>query len=583
MSEDNTPQDPAPEEGAEVTPPTIDQIRTEAAAMDLDAIKAKHAETKAAFDELQAKDAKTPNDAIQIQRLADEAAVYADAAKAVQAIQSVDSIADIATDPEPTEDEGGEEEVKPAEASGDDVGTQLPQTEPQREPVAAGADGNAGAPATGIGDAKAAASAPFKINSYTGKAIESLADFGQALKESSGGKQRTWIGNHSPLAGMTAGVLGSNADDNYRTIYGDDTVRMFNVDKATGREQADDRSSFTAALNCKGPVQPIQDIPFCYTQGRPLQDSGLISTFEAINGQIQLYGCHSLPEVEGLLQEAADCEDCNDCGESLKCASHQCIEPLKPMEPKPHITCLCVPESLRFSADFVLERALEDFAISTDIAYEQMWLQQLRELSIIRQIDGSLKPEHGAYSTMKRTMLTIKSRLAINPRENCGGLDNYSAFIPGGEALFCAAMMDAMSRVVGCECPGEDILQMLEDTVGSLTFGLDQDPNGPQIAEGFTDTWVDDTVNNPLPLEDPVNAGSVALIPRDSLGLASPLQTEYGIDDRDNCNVHSGCLKLARREWWFDMFQVGCRAPIFADFTNLGTCGTGPDLTACTE
>lgn len=599
MAEEATPEETPAENVEETAPaPTAETMRADAAKLSKDAIKTQFDADKARMVELKELPAeeKTGETSAEMKILQERTGIYREAWQDLKSLESAEVVDDLVDDtPEATPEAPKAEDTPETPQAVDDGGAaggeaivpdQIETPDGEKIPVSANAGGNAGGNKAPLNtDVVKAQLAPFSMRGTNGANIESIGELGARLQGEIGRNDQTWVGTFNPYGtGVTAGVLGSNAEENFRTIYGDDTRRMHNIDRATGRTEAAspaERSSFTAALNCKGPAQVIQDIPFCFSQGRPLTDSGLISMFEAVNGQIQLYGCSDLPEMEGLMQEAADCEDCATCPE-LVCAKHQCIEPNDPLEPNAKITCMCIPESLRFSAPFLLERALEDFAIVNDIAYETMWLEQLRALSIIREIDGAALPEHGGMNTIARTLQTIKGRLALDPRGNCGGLENYAAFIPGGEAMFCAAQMDKLSRVIGCECPGEDTLSMLDDMLGgNIVFGLDQDPNGPQVAEGFIDVWDDDTVNAPAPLEAPVDAGSIYLIPRDSIGTASPLQVAMGIDDRDKCEVASGCLKLVRREWWFDLFQVGCRKPIVLDFKALGTCGTGPDLTPC--
>jgi hypothetical protein len=410
------------------------------------------------------------------------------------------------------------------------------------------------------------------------------AALGEAASKSSG--SRTWVGSVNPYGPFDKSqMLTENAEANYGLLFGDNPRDSYK--KASGQVPTDPNApAFSAALNCAGPAQAVEEIPFDFTGGRPLQDSGLISLFPSVkNGQIQVYDCHELPEFPNLLQDADVCEPdgstCADCG-SYECAGYGCIKPGDPYTPDAYIQCMCVPEELQFSHPLVLERALADFAVASDKAWELKWLSQLRELSILRTIDGAAAPEHGGFNTILRTFMAAKSRLALDGRSS-GGLSDYEAFIPGGEAVFCAAMADKMSRVLGCECPGEDILQMIQDKFDvPINFGLDQDPNGAQVAEGITEVWANGSaVNDPQPMEDIVNAGTVYMIPRDTLVTASPLSYQYGFETRTKCETGSGCMKLLRREWWFDLIKIGCRTPIAFDFKALGTCGTGPDLTPC--
>lgn len=447
-----------------------------------------------------------------------------------------------------------------------------------------------------------AALQPFAMESNDGTVLRTIGDIGAALSEAAGPKGRSYVGKFYPLGRpetFTAGLLGPRPDDNFRTMFGEDTrtVRT-NFRKVSGSEPTDrEMSTFTAALNCAGPAQPVLDIPFDYTGGRPLQDSGMISIFPTVvNGQIQVYDCHTLPDFPGLLQEGANCEPaevdangdpvpgtggCDSCGD-YDCASYECIQPGPIHTPKPIVTCMCVPEDLTFGNPLILERALEDFSIANDRAYELRWLQQLRDLALKRTVDGSVSAAHGGWSTFLRSVLQLKSRFALDTRA-AGGLQDYEMFVPGGEAMFCSTMADKLSRVLDNSAPGEDVLQVIQSRFGiSPTFGLDQDPNGAQVAEGFTAPWLStDPADAPSPLEEMVNAGTVYFVPRDTLFTASPLSIEIGMETRDKCEVGSGCLKMIRREWWFDLIPIGCRKVIAVDFTNMDYCGSGPDLKPC--
>ena len=594
MAEENKPEegdevtgDEPTEEKAPAARLTMDEVRQGLAEMSSDEIRSEYETDKARFDEIKGQERRTLNDTEELSYLAEKLGVVAEVFQAMLDAEQIESPSDL---PEPvtvgdadgTVNPEGEEEQTPAEA------------EVEAEPVAASAEDvpapDGGASTLPMEDAKPAKE-PFVMASAgaSGADILTLEDFGKALKGSIGRRSETFVGEISPLRGVTAGVLTNNPEENFRLMYGEDTKQMFEiVDRATGKTEADPhRNSFTAAINCGGPPEPVQDIPFCYSQGRPLQDSGIISVFEAVNGQIQLYDCHDLPAVpanflndDGPPANLGDCVDC-DNSPTLVCGAHTCIQPRPAVEPRPFITCMCIPESLRFSADYLLERALEEFAIHTDIVWEQHWLTQLSALSVARSFDAGASAAHGAHAAFQRMLLDIASNMAGNPRTNCGGLENYSVFVPGGEAMFVAAVKDRISRVVGCDCPGEDILQVISDmTNGNIVFGLDADPTATN-----NPTFVD--YNNeavgaaPVPLEAGIDAGSLYLIPRDSIGTASPLTVEMGIDDREKAEIERGCLKLIRREWWFDLFTVGCRQPIRIEIDNLNTCGTGPDLTVC--
>lgn len=454
--------------------------------------------------------------------------------------------------------------------------------DPDKVPVAAGL--------TGMKVNESPALKPFRMVGSDNKAIDSLGGIQAALAETKTLSQgsRNWIGSFNPHGDFRSEqMLGKNAEDNFRLMYGEDTrsVRK-NFSKVSGTAPTDpNQPAFQASLNCAGPVQPVMDIPFCYSGGRPLQDSGFIANFPSYeNGQIQLYDCHELPQFPDLIQDASKCEDtgpdegCGACGD-YECAGYQCIVPGEPYTPEPYIQCMCLPEELEFMNPLILERALEDFAIGTDVAWELKWLKQLRELSLIRTVAPEVG--HGGFNQIIRAILNVKSRLAIDPRCS-GGLQDYGAFIPGGEAMFCATMADRLSRVLGCACPGEDLLEMITGPRFNIpvTFGLDQDPDGPAAAAGFTSVWDDTKLNTPMPLEPMVTAGEIMLIPRDTFITASPMSVEMGFEQRTKCEVGSGCVKMLRREWWFPVIPMGCRDSIVLEFPELCTSGTGPDLTA---
>lgn len=478
--------------------------------------------------------------------------------------------------------DGGETPPANSETPPADGGETPPADGGGTTPPADPPSGDVGGPISS-GNAAPVIVEPFKMEGGDTGKVTSIEELGLAMASAGAHNGYQSIGKLHPYGSFDESQkLGLNPIENYRLMYGDDTsLRTAAFSSAQGSKPADKRSSFTAALNCKGPAQPVMDIPFCYTAGRPLFDSGLVSAFPSVHGQIQIYDVRRLPErPEGILEDAADCEDCGTCPDVV-CARHECIQPLPPIEPSRYMTCMCVPESLQFSNPIVLERALEEFAIWNDIAYELDWLKQIRDLSVVRTIDGSVGP-HGANSVVGRSMYQLKSRMAIDVRRNCGGLNNYDVFIPGGEALFCSTMMDRMSRVLGCACPGEDILALIEEmTSGRVIFGLDQDPDGPQIAEGYTTTWFDGpepALGKPAPLEPAVDAGEMLLIPRDSLATASPMSSEIGMGERDRCTHAGGCMKMQRAEWWFPIFKVGSRHPVLLEFTNLDNGGSGPDL-----
>ena len=490
----------------------------------------------------------------------------------------------------PEVDEKAEESPveAPAEAPVEETPSDSAPAEPtdsEKVPVAAGLS------AARIVESEA--SQPFKLENRNGTSITSLEGIQASLRETAamGQGKQNWIGSFNPYGQFDeADHLTNDSYANFKLIHGEDTreVRRSFM-SASGSAPADkDRPAFSAALNCAGPIKPVMDIPFCYSGGRPLQDAGFISLFPGYeHGQIQLYDCHELPVFPDLIQPAATCEDekgevagCDSCGE-YSCAGYKCIEPGEIYTPEAFMQCMCLPEHLQFAHPMVMERAMEDFAIATDKSWELKWLADLRAQSLIRTVDGSAAAEHGGFSTILRAFLALKSRFALDGR-CAGGLQDYGMFVPGGEAMFCAAMADKLSRVLGCECPGEDVLEYITSKFNiPVTFGLDQDPNGAQVAEGFTSVWDDTTPNVPAPLESIVDAGTMYLIPRDTFITASPMSYEMGFEQKTKCEMGSGCMKMLRREWWFPLIKMGCRESIAIDFKALGTCGTGPDLTAC--
>lgn len=421
---------------------------------------------------------------------------------------------------------------------------------------------------------------PFVMNTPEGSDITTLAEFGLALQQAAATKRYTKLGSFNPYGSFSRfnqdSTLGRNPEENYRTIYGDDPkARQARFAAASGQAPATQKTGngFTAAINCGGPAQPVQDIPFQFTAGRPLFDSGLIASFPSVNGQIQVYGCRDLPDFpDGILEDSAGCTDCS-ATTGVVCAVHECITPMAPMEPNRYTTCMCLPEDLMFANELVLEQTMREFAVANDRAYELWWMEQIKALSLVRTVP-SVAP-HGAWSTIHRALMAIKSRLALNPRRNGVGLADYTAFIPGGEAIFCAAWADASSRLLGT-APGEDILEAIERVTGSdIVFGLDTDPSGPNAA---LTQWDDETKGVAAPLESIVNSGSIAMIPRDTFATASPMSVELGLDFEDRDSVNSGCKKITRSEWMFDIFSVGCRDAIWLEFDGLCTEGSGPDL-----
>lgn len=631
-------EETTPTEAAPVDP------QAEISGMSADDLKAGYQSLQAQITGLKAKNgAGGIEDAKEIRALNERLTAHADAFRTIKEVEEIDppSIEEIengfrkknkpaepAAEPaveappaEPAETPAAEPaETAPAEPAAEPAAAETP---PEPAPAAEPAAAETAAPAPTAGEvenivngepvlanlqnavpagAQTGALQPFLMESADGTKLSTIGDIGSALMEAAGPKGRNYIGKFHPFGKpetFTA-ALGARADENFKVMFGEDTrsVRK-NFRTVTGSEPVDrEMSTFTAALNCAGPAQPVLDIPFDYTGGRPLQDSGMISIFPTVvHGQIQVYECHQLPEFPNLLQDGANCEPqevdadgnpvpgtggCDSCGD-YDCASYKCIEPGPKYTPKPIITCMCVPEDLTFGNPLILERALEDFAIANDRAYELRWLQQLRDHALKRTVDGSVAAEHGGWSTFLRSILQLKSRFALDTRA-AGGLQDYEMFVPGGEALFCSTMADKLSRILDNSTPGEDILQTVQSRFGiSPTFGLDQDPNGAQVAEGFVDPWLStDPTDDPIPLEEMVNAGTVYFVPRDTLFTASPLSIEIGMETRDKCEVGSGCLKMIRREWWFDLIKIGCREVIAVDFTNMGYCGSGPDLQECT-
>jgi hypothetical protein len=581
------------EEPQEDQTETLEQLRARLSAMNPTQLGDEYKTRKAEFDYLATQSASEATKSRQLELREEMLAISAAHTTASATVEAPD----LGTPDTPDTPEGSNanQEDPPAEdppaedPPAEDPPAEDPPAEdpPAEDPPVETPDSSGNAGGTGAGldsDRQVDIVEPFIMEGGDNKSITSIEELGLAMAAAAGGKYHS-LGSFSPYGQFNREEqLTRDPEANYRLIYGQDTaLRTAAFSSAQGTAEASERSSFTAALNCKGPAQPVMDIPFCYTAGRPLFDSGLVSAFPSVHGQIQIYDCRRLPEKpDGIMEEAADCEDCATCPD-LVCATHECIEPMDPIEPNRYITCMCVPESLQFSNPIVLERALEEFAIWNDIAYELDWLKQIRDLSVIRDVVGAAP--HGAHATIMRSMYTLKSRMALDVRRNCGGLNNYDVFIPGGEALFCSTMIDKMSRLLGCSCPGEDILEIIEGmTTGRVIFGLDQDPDGPQVAEGYTTTWsdgVEPELGTPLPLEDPVDAGEMVLIPRDSLATASPMSSEIGMGERDRCTHAGGCMKMQRSEWWFPIFQVGCRQPVVLQFTNLGMCGTGPDLEPC--
>lgn len=616
MSEDKGKKDEGGnEEEAEETPVEetaegkLETLKTEVAELTVSEITERHAKNLNRLKLIKSQEKISHQDLQELSFLSKAISFLAETAKDLVAIEEMETPEELdleelrkslKAESEGGDDNGeseGTEEAPAEEDSETETGETAETTETEEQPAEASETEKDLAPvpaaAKQVKIKTAAASTEPLMRDSDGKSITSLSDFRTALQNKFTGQGTRTLGTFSVTGtrgDRTAGVLGSDPLKNFYTMYGtteDEQTLTYKAAFGGASVPEGMNHSYTAALNCKGPVEVAGDVPFCYSNGRPLEDSGLIASFESDvqNGQLQFYDCHALPEIPELV-EAPCCEegDCGSCPGPGDCSTYECITPGEIYEPKPYSICMCVPESLRFANKMVLDVALSDFATQQDVMFELMWLEQIRAASIIRSVDGAALPEHGAFNTIVRTFLTLKSRLALDTR--CSdGLNDYTVFVPGGEAGFCAAMADKLSRVVGCECPGEDILAMLQQRFGlNVVFGLDQDPNGAQIAAGYTAPWQDSpapALGAPLPLEDMVDAATIYLIPRNKFGTASPLTIEYGLEDRDRCSIHSGCQTLYRKQWMFDLLNIGCRDSIGIDFTNLGTCGTGPDLTPC--
>lgn len=353
----------------------------------------------------------------------------------------------------------------------------------------------------------------------------------------------------------TSSMLTGSAVDNHRVLFGD-------------REDL----SVTAAV-C-GPAEPIREIQTCFQADTPVLDS--LTVRQADYGQIQVYAPAMLPEGStGIMVPAPDCETCP--GEAdIECLTVECVDPLPPVPATPSQACLCVSESLMFSAPFVLESYMQLLSARYAQILEIQRLQAIRAQSYNR----TFTPSHGAAQGIFQAAAQVMHLISSNPRYN-GDLSDYQIVIPRG-AMF-TALADIMNRIYGCDHALDDYLGALDD-LGISTIIQTLDADGQHCDAGALN--VPATFTGELgpagcaPLEPFHQTPSMYIYKRSSFLTASPFDISVGVDaaSRTKQEIEQGCVRMIQRQWWVPPVKFGCEPAIVLDFNAFPACGTGPDV-----
>ena len=340
-----------------------------------------------------------------------------------------------------------------------------------------------------------------------------------------------------------------------------------------------DYISVTAAIGC-APAEPPREIPSCFMQDEPVL--GTLTDQRVNYGQIQLYNPSQLdPNQTGLMIPGPECDgvDANgnpNCTSSveLECASVPCIEPNDPIKVIPMTACICVPDDLQFSADYVLADQLDKLNASFAKGKELYRLSEIRKQSIVRQFT----PPYGAKAGVKQAALQIAALVKNNQRQ-AGDFSGYQMVFHGGDMY--TIMSDAMNRTWGVSNGMDDMMQELSRAgVSDFIELIDHDPAESSIAGAAARPVVDPTLvgnANAAPLEPFYSTPSIYLYRRDSFITGSPFSTQLGFGDREKDELASGCSKMIMRQYWLPPTFYGCRPAFAIDFTEFCASGSGPD------
>lgn len=384
-----------------------------------------------------------------------------------------------------------------------------------------------------------------------------VRNFEDAIALGATGESRSIVASVNPYGRPTRGGEGVLTHDyvhNHEVMFGD-------------REDL----SVTAAV-C-GPAEPIREIQSCFTADTPVLDSMTIR--QAMYGQIQVYAPAQLPEdATGIMLPAPDCETCP--GEAdIDCLTVECVDPLDPVKASPIQACLCVSESLAFSAPFVLESYMNLLSARYAQVLEIQRLQAIRAQSFNR----TFTPPYGAAQGIVQAAAQVMHLIASNSRYS-GPAEDYQIVIPRGSTYTMLA--DIMNRIFGCNHALDDYLEALDD-LGISTIVQTLDADGQHCTQGALN--VPATFTGDLgpagcaPLEPFHQTPSLYIYRKDKFLTASPFDIQVGIDSRDKHEIEQGCVRMIRREWWVPPVAFGCSPSIVLDFEEMCAAGTGPDAT----
>jgi len=349
-------------------------------------------------------------------------------------------------------------------------------------------------------------------------------------------------------------VLGNDATKNHEILFG-------------GREDL----SVTAAV-C-GPAEPIREIQTCFTADTPVLDS--LTMRQAMYGQIQVYAPASLPEgMTGIMLPAPDCENCPGDAK-IDCLKVECEDPLEPHKATPIQACLCVSESLAFSAEFILESYMELLSARYAQVLEIQRLQAVRAQSWNR----TFRPPYGAAAGIVQAAAQVMHLISNNSRYT-GPVDDYQIVIPRGTSYTMLA--DLMNRVFGCDHALDDYLAALSDLgISTIIQTLDADGQHCGVAEGNVPMGFTGPVGPEgcAPLEPFHQSPSIYIYRKDSFLTASPFELQVGIDSREKHEIEQGCVRMIQRQYWIPPVKFGCAPSIVLDFDAMCASGTGPDMT----
>lgn len=585
--QDNTPVD-GEAVGTETTPVDL-------SAMTETQLRERHTELAARRDELMSKD----KSVAELAELAEITNGMNDAAEAINkfnapAADVVEIVESIVPDEVPAEDApaaeaddapvGDEGPTETATTDGDEVvEVETVEVAPElvdavaaalaakeRDDVDKGDDDATGLPAVAASRETAPIVASAAAQNLDAGQTMSLGEMGAALQTA----MINGAGRNGDVIIASINPYGNKPDQDDQALGGD-ARRNHQI----LHPENPDYISVTAAIGC-APAEPPREIPSMFMQDEPVL--GTLTEQRVNYGQIQLYNPSQLdPNQTGLMIPGPECDgvDANgnpNCTSSveLKCASVPCIEPNEPVKVIPFTACICVPDDLQFSADYVLADQLDKLNASFAKGKELYRLSEIRKQSIVRQFT----PPYGAKAGVKQAALQIAALVKNNQRQ-AGSFEGYQMVFHGGDMY--TMMADAMNRTWGVDNAMDDMMEELRRAgVSDFVELIDHDPaessvDGAQPRPVINPTLVGNA--NAAPLEPFYSTPSIYLYRRDSFITGSPFSTQLGFGDREKDELASGCSKMIMRQYWLPPTFYGTRPAFAIDFTEFCASGSGPD------